>query len=62
MDQLKSDSQKMEKIDLDKDGKISMEEWNLAVMKVEQGLLQEKISSIQTDVRRYPPSHKAVLC
>ncbi|MFH1655832.1 MAG: GIDE domain-containing protein [Candidatus Omnitrophota bacterium] len=47
--QLKADSEKMAKVDLNKDGEISMEEWNLAVANVERKLLQEKLKTFKAD-------------
>lgn len=46
---LKSDSEKMAEVDLNKDGMISQEEWGLATSRIEQKLLQEKLQSITPD-------------
>lgn len=45
IEELKEDPQKMNEVDLDKDGQISMEEWDLAVAEVERTLLQETLKN-----------------
>lgn len=45
LEELKNDSGKMKKIDLNQDGKISMEEWDIARKKIEQEILQETLKS-----------------
>jgi hypothetical protein len=45
LEKLKEDAQKMKEADLNKDGQVSMEEWDAAVAKVEQELLQEEIKN-----------------
>jgi len=45
LEELKSNPEQMSKVDLNKNGKISLEEWDLAVAKVEQGLLEEGLNS-----------------
>ena len=49
LERLKADEQKMKEIDLNKDGQVSLEEWDKAVVKVEQELLQEEIKSSAAD-------------
>lgn len=49
LDKLKTNSEKMTKIDLDKDGKVNAEEWDLAVAKVEQDLLKKKLESFNIE-------------
>ncbi|MBL7084538.1 MAG: hypothetical protein ISS43_00325 [Candidatus Omnitrophica bacterium] len=43
--ELKEDPQKMKEVDLDKDGQISMQEWDSAVAKMEQTLLEETLKN-----------------
>jgi hypothetical protein len=45
LEELKSNPVEMSKIDLNKDGQIDMEEWDSAVAKVEQQLLEERLKS-----------------
>ncbi|MBN2121218.1 MAG: hypothetical protein JW734_09235 [Candidatus Omnitrophica bacterium] len=45
--ELKDNPDKMKAVDLNKDGQISPEEWDSAVSKIEQGLLEEEINSCQ---------------
>jgi len=45
LEALKQDSKKMAEVDIDKDGKISTEEWDAAVKKTEQGLLEEELKA-----------------
>ncbi|MBU2541231.1 MAG: hypothetical protein KJ593_04955 [Candidatus Omnitrophica bacterium] len=47
--QLKSNPEKMEKVDLNKDGQINEEEWTRAVAKIEQNLLEEELKEIQSN-------------
>jgi hypothetical protein len=47
--ELKDDSAGMAEVDLDKDGKISSEEWDMAVAKIEQKLLEEELKFCQAD-------------
>jgi len=49
LEELKDDAQKMKELDLNKDGQISMEEWDKAVAKIEQELLQEEIKNSAVD-------------
>lgn len=46
---LKNDSKKMNEVDVNKNGKISEEEWDAAVAKIEHGLLEEELKSPQAD-------------
>lgn len=46
--ELKQDSTKMSEIDLNKDGEISAEEWDIARAKIEQALLEEAVTSADT--------------
>jgi hypothetical protein len=48
LEELKNNTAKMPEIDLNKDGEISIEEWNRAVAKVEQGTLEEELKIGQT--------------
>lgn len=45
LETLKDDSQKMAEVDSDKDGTISVEEWDKAVSKVEQALIEEELKA-----------------
>jgi len=45
LEALKQDSEKMAGVDIDKDGKISAEEWDAAVKKTEQALLEEELKA-----------------
>jgi len=45
LEALKQDSDKMADVDIDKDGKVSVEEWDAAVRKAEQGLLEEELKA-----------------
>ena len=47
--ELKKNPEKMAEFDLNKDGVISIEEWDSAVNKVEQELLEEELKSGQID-------------
>jgi hypothetical protein len=44
---LKQDSKKLEECDLNKDGDLSMEEWDLAKVRIEQELLEKELKSSQ---------------
>jgi hypothetical protein len=48
VEELKKDKQKMEEIDLDKNGKISEEEWNNAVSELEKEVLDAVIKNTET--------------
>lgn len=45
LEALKQNSEKMAGVDVDKDGKISVEEWDAAVKKAEQDLLEEELKA-----------------
>ena len=45
LDELKDDPVKMAKLDLNKDGQVSMEEWDLARRKVEREVLEQALKS-----------------
>jgi hypothetical protein len=47
IEELKDNEEKMKAVDLDKDGQISQEEWDLAVSNIERQLLEEEIKSGQ---------------
>jgi hypothetical protein len=47
--ELKNDAVFMEKVDTNKDGNVSQEEWDAAVNKVEQEILQKEIEAGQSD-------------
>ncbi|MBN3037942.1 MAG: hypothetical protein JW869_00830 [Candidatus Omnitrophica bacterium] len=47
LEELKSDPLKMSKLDLNKDGRIDQQEWDLAIAKVEQELLEESLAGGQ---------------
>ncbi len=47
--ELKENSQKLKEVDLNKDGEISMEEWDLAVTKLEQKVLEETLKNAQVE-------------
>ena len=47
--ELKSDSNKMAEVDLNKDGQISQDEWDRAVTKIEKELLEEELKGAQKD-------------
>ena len=49
LDELKSNAAKMKEIDINKDGKVSVEEWDGAVAKVEQELLEEELKGSSAD-------------
>ena len=49
IEELKVDPKKMRGVDLNKDGEISAQEWDVAVAKIEQKLLEEELSSHQAD-------------
>jgi len=49
IEELKADPKKMRGVDLNNDGEISAQEWNVAVAKIEQKLLEEELSSPQAD-------------
>ncbi len=49
IDELKSNPGQMLEIDLNKDGKVSLEEWDLAVNRLEQGLLNKVWENNQVD-------------
>lgn len=46
---LKEDTEKMKEVDLNKDGKINTEEWDAAVAKIEQELLQETLNTTKLE-------------
>jgi hypothetical protein len=43
--ELKRNQEKMKEVDIDKDGKVSLEEWDLAVAKVEEQVLKEALKA-----------------
>lgn len=45
INKLKQDQQKMKEVDLDKDGKISIEEWDIAVSKLENEVLEAAVKN-----------------
>jgi len=47
--QIKSDPKKMAQFDLNKDGQVDIEEWNIAVNKIEQELIEEELKDISQD-------------
>ena len=47
--QLKNNKVKMAEVDLNKDGNISAQEWDLAVAKVEENLLEEELKNSRPD-------------
>lgn len=49
IEELKENAKKMKEVDLNKDGSISLEEWDLAVAKLEDELLSKAIGNIQVD-------------
>lgn len=49
LDELKGNAAKMQEIDINKDGKVSVEEWDRAVAKVEQELLEEELKTSSVD-------------
>ena len=49
LEELKQDPQRLSEFDLNKDGEISKEEWNFAVKKIEQNILEEELESNSID-------------
>lgn len=47
IEELKNDEEKMKAVDLDKDGQVSQEEWDLAVSDIERQILEEELKSGQ---------------
>ncbi|MDD4203275.1 MAG: hypothetical protein PHQ52_07395, partial [Candidatus Omnitrophica bacterium] len=47
--QLKSDPKLMDEIDLDQDGKVSLEEWDIARKKIEMEVLNSSIKKVSED-------------
>ena len=45
IEELKNDEEKMKTVDLDKDGQVSQEEWDLAVSSIERQILDEELKS-----------------
>ena len=51
LEELKSNPEQMSRLDLNKDGQINMEEWDLAVAKVEQELLAGELNSCPSNTQ-----------
>lgn len=49
IEELKKNPQKMKEADLNKNGRISTEEWDMAVVKIEQGLLEETLKNVSLE-------------
>lgn len=47
--ELKEDAKKLKEVDLDKDGSISMEEWDAAVAKIERQVLEEALNTAKSE-------------
>lgn len=47
--ELKNSPEKMKAVDLNQDGQVSMEEWDLAVAKLEKAVLAQALENAQTD-------------
>jgi len=49
IEELKNSSEKMKEVDLNKDGEVSLEEWDLAVAKLQEEVLGQALENTQTD-------------
>ncbi|MBU4311311.1 MAG: E3 ubiquitin ligase family protein [Candidatus Omnitrophica bacterium] len=49
IEELKASPGRMKEVDLNKDGRISAQEWDTAVANIEQGILEEELKSHQAD-------------
>lgn len=49
IEELKSNPHKMKEVDLNKDGKVSEEEWDRAVEKIEEKMLEDTLKNTQTE-------------
>ncbi|MDI6758923.1 MAG: hypothetical protein QMD94_04555 [Candidatus Omnitrophota bacterium] len=49
IEELKNNPQKMKEVDINKDGEISIQEWDLAMVKLEQELLEDTLKSVSLE-------------